>query len=120
MDRREKERYSKIASERIEILFKLMEEETLRRNYVRADRYLKIAREISTSNNVRLRGYKTKFCKYCGTYFNSGNSRVRMNPEKHRIEIECLKCRRKKYFGYAHEQKEKRKKMKNKKNKKLN
>jgi len=119
MHQKEKEICKKIALERIEILFDLMEKETLKRNYERANRYLKIAREISTSYNIRLRGYKIKYCRYCNIFFNSENSRVRLNPKKHRIEIECLKCGKKKYFGYLQEQKEKRrtkylKKVKNK------
>jgi len=103
---RDEEKFKEIAKERIEILFELVRrcsDEELARNYV------KLAKRISEFCNVRLKDKKALFCKKCFTFFNSKNSKVRLNPKKKRVEILCLNCGYKRFYGYVKEVKLKRK-----------
>jgi ribonuclease P protein subunit RPR2 len=57
----------------------------------RSDRYVQIARRISTRNRVRMpRALKHLFCKHCGCFLPPGKKRVRL---LHGIIIStCLSC----------------------------
>lgn len=89
-----------IANERIEILLNLAREESLNGNYERAKRYVQLIIEIAKYCNVRLGKRKMLFCKKCNNYFNSKNSKVRINSKKRRVEILCLNCGFKRFYGY--------------------
>lgn len=95
-----------LAEERVEILFNLArnEQEDVARDYV------KLAVRIAKFCNLRLGKKKALFCKQCHTFFNSENSRVRLNSKKKRVEILCLRCGYKRFYGYGREQKERRRK----------
>jgi len=110
--KRDEEKFKNIAEERIEILFRLAKtaDEEEAKNHVEAG--IKIAKFC----NLRIGNKKAMFCKQCHTFFNSENSRVRLNSNKKRVEILCLRCGYKRFYGYGMEQKEKRKKNKKRTN----
>lgn len=95
-----KEVEKKIANERIEILLNLAREEALKNNSERAKRYVHLLIKIAKFCNVRLGKRKSQFCKYCETYFTSQNSKIRINSKKRRVEILCLNCGKKRFYGY--------------------
>ena len=70
-----------IALERIEELFKQAE---LTKNRTLANRYVKIARDISSRLKIRIpKDLKRKFCKHCGSYLRLGTTvRIRLNKGK--------------------------------------
>lgn len=81
-----------IAGERIEILFRLAEDEALAHNLHRANRYVELARKIGMRYNVRVPGrYKRRYCRHCHSYLlPSVNSRVRLRNKK--LVIYCKNC----------------------------
>ena len=89
---RKKEQRRKIASERINILMDLAEEEAASGKLDRSDRYGQLAMKIGKRYNVGLPGdFNYRFCKACGTYrLPSVNSRTRMTGQY--ITVNCLKC----------------------------
>jgi len=65
---------SKIAKERIEILFKLAEEE-FTKHPDRSKRYLELIDKLRTKVNLRLtKEQKKRFCKKCHSYWIKGKT----------------------------------------------
>lgn len=90
MLKREKKLERKIASERIEILFRLMEE-TKREDYDLARRYVELAKRIAMKYRIKIpKEFKLKFCKKCLYPYKEGRFRVRI--AKSRVIITCLNC----------------------------
>lgn len=98
MYKKDDEKFKNIAEERVEILFELarknISDEETARDYVKA------AIRIAKFCNLRLGKKKALFCKKCCTFFNSENSKVRLNPRKKKVEILCLNCGYKRFYGY--------------------
>jgi len=82
-----------IASERIEILFGLAEEE-FEEHPKRSDRYVELARKIGMRYNVRIpKKYRMRFCSSCGNYLVPGkNCTVRTNSRTLSVETTCRNC----------------------------
>ena len=80
---------TEIAKKRIEMLFRLAKKETKEN----ANKYMKIARRISTKNKVKFTpSQKKSFCKNCISYLVPGkNARVRMH--KGMLIYYCLDCK---------------------------
>lgn len=100
MARRNKRVERRIARERIEILFKLAEEEALKRHFERSKRYVELARKIGMRYNTSLPSYlKRRFCHKCGSFLlPSVNCRVRLSKKK--ITIKCEDCGHRMRFPY--------------------
>jgi len=94
----------RIARERMEILFRLAEEEALAGHVARARRYVELARRLGMRYNVRVpREFKRRFCRRCLTYFvPSVNARVRVGHS--RVVVTCLTCGAVERFPYRAEQ----------------
>ncbi len=99
-----------IAKERIQILF-AQAENMASTDPGLSDRYVEIARDISTRINVPIpRELKRRFCRNCGAYLVYGaNARQRVNSEKQYVILTCLKCNQKKRIPYVKEKKERKK-----------
>ena len=99
-----------IANERIQILF-AQAEKMFSTDPGLSDRYVEIARDISTKLNVPIpRELKRRFCRNCGAYLVYGaNARQRVNSEKQYVILTCLKCNQKKRIPYVKEKKERKK-----------
>jgi ribonuclease P protein subunit RPR2 len=92
--RRRKEAYRsrEIARERIERLFQLAAQEQ-QLHPERSDRYVQLARAISTRVRVRIpRHLKMLICKGCRCYLPAWGSRVRLREKV--LTITCLRCGR--------------------------
>lgn len=77
-----------IAKERIEILFQQAKE-----NSKMADRYVQLARKIAMRARIPIpTKYKRKFCKFCHTYFQKGNYKIRL--KKGKKHYWCLACKK--------------------------
>lgn len=77
-----------IAKERIDILFQQAKE-----NSEMADRYVEIARKIAMKSRLSIPAkYKRMFCKYCHTYFQKGNYKIRL--KKGNKHYWCLTCKK--------------------------
>ncbi len=81
-----------IAGERIDILFRLAEEEALNHNLDRANGYVDLARKIGMRYNVRVPGqFKRRYCRFCHSYLiPSQNARFRVRGK--RIIVSCNNC----------------------------
>lgn len=81
-----------LALNRIEQLFELADS-AFKKNPERSDRYVHLARKISTKLKVRIPSiYKRKFCKKCGKFLKPGvNCRVR--TKKGMLIYSCLNCK---------------------------
>ena len=92
---------TKIAKERIEILFSLAEKE-FKRYPERSKRYVELARKIGLRYNVRLsKDDKRKFCKICNTLLKPGvSSKVRLDKSTKTINVQCLNCEKIYRFPY--------------------
>ncbi len=90
MLKREKKLERRIARERIEILFKMME--SMRdQDYELARRYVELAKRIAMKYRVKIpKKYKILFCKKCLYPYRDGLFRVRVR--KSRVIITCLNC----------------------------
>ncbi|MDI6730234.1 MAG: hypothetical protein QMD06_01670 [Candidatus Altarchaeum sp.] len=102
--KKDEEKFKGLAEERIEILFGLAKTDTEES----AKEYVKSAIKIAKFCNLRLGNKKGLFCRQCQTFLNPENSMVRLNSKKKRVEILCLRCKYKRFYGYGKEQKEKR------------
>ncbi len=102
--KKDKEKFKGLAEERVEILFGLAKTDTEES----ARDYVKSAIRIAKFCNLRLGNKNGLFCRQCQTFFNPENSRVRLNSKKKRVEILCLRCGYKRFYGYGKEQKGKR------------
>lgn len=103
--RRDKTKERKIARERIGILMERAEEEAIKGNTKRTDRYVSLAKKIGTRYNVRFpRSLKRKICKHCDSFLlPSVNCRVRLN--KRTVSIYCYKCEQYTRIPYVKEKK---------------
>jgi ribonuclease P protein subunit RPR2 len=99
MRRRRREVIKKIANERIQILFRLAEEE-FDKHPERSHRYVSLARKISMRHRVRMpKWLKRRICKGCGRFLVYGkNARVRL--KNRRTCITCLECGRVMRYPY--------------------
>lgn len=84
---------TKIAKERIEILFRLAEKE-FKSHPERSKRYIELARKIGLRYNVRLyKDEKRKFCKNCNILLKPGmTSKIRLDKSTKTINVQCLNC----------------------------
>ncbi len=90
MLKRERKLEKKIAKERIDILFKLMEE-MKDKDYDLARRYVELARRIAMKYRIKIpKVFKLKFCKKCLYPYKEGRFRVRI--AKSRVIVTCLNC----------------------------
>ena len=90
MLKRERRIERKIARERIDKLFQMMEE-MKNKDYELARRYVELARRIAMKYRIKLpKEYKLKFCKKCLYPYKEGRFRVRI--AKSRVIITCLNC----------------------------
>jgi ribonuclease P protein subunit RPR2 len=88
MNRKRKQEQKKVAKERVSIL---MSEAEKTPEY--ANRYVHLARKIAMKVNIKFpRLLQRKFCKYCYSFLNSKNSRVRTTKGK--VVITCLECKK--------------------------
>ena len=91
---KEKTSRSKIARERIIGLFE-MARKNARENPAFAQRYVDIARKISSSYKVRIPSeYKKQICRHCKSFITPGidcRIRIQKRREPH-IVITCLNC----------------------------
>jgi len=89
---RSQEFFRKTARERINSLF-LKAAEAFRENSGFADRYVEIARKISTKYKVRIPAkFRRKFCKNCHKYlFPSVNCRIRISNKN--VICYCFNCK---------------------------
>ena len=102
------EKFSRIAKERIEILF-----DEAKKIYSYdpklSDRYVYLARKIAMKYKVRIPPeLKRRFCKHCYSFFMQGKN-CRVRTAKGKVVYYCLNCRKYTRFPYIKEQKEKRK-----------
>ena len=84
---------TKIAKERIQILFSLAEKE-FKLHPERSKRYIELARKIGLRYNVRLsKEQKRRFCKNCNTLLKPGvSSKVRLDKSTKTVNVQCLNC----------------------------
>lgn len=92
---------TKIAKERILILFSLAEKE-FKKHPERSKRYIELARKIGLRYNVRLsKVEKRRFCKNCNTLLKPGTtSQIRLDKKTKAINVICLAC--KKVYRYQY------------------
>ncbi|MFH1591992.1 MAG: ribonuclease P protein component 4 [Candidatus Woesearchaeota archaeon] len=82
----------KIASERIEILFKEAKKVS-KQNLQLSNRYITLARKISTKLKVRIpKEYKKLFCKNCYKYFLPGKT-LRTRTKNKKLIYFCYNCK---------------------------
>ncbi|MGB9675182.1 MAG: ribonuclease P protein component 4 [Candidatus Nanoarchaeia archaeon] len=86
--------WKKIASERIDILFKEAEAAAKTGNIDRATRYLFLARKLAMKFNLRFsREQRRKFCHKCYTWLQPGkNVQIKLNPKLKAVEYICKAC----------------------------
>lgn len=108
MPKRKKGQERRIARERIDRLFHLAEQEALKGNMVRANRYVDLGRRIGMRYNVRLPSeHKRRVCKGCHAYLlPPKTARVRIGES--RVVTTCLACGTVMRFPYLREQKARR------------
>lgn len=87
------EAWTKIAEERISILFGLAGKE-FAKHPERSKRYVELARRIGMRYNVRFsKDMKMRFCRKCFSYLKPGvSSRVRTNKDRQAVTVTCLSC----------------------------
>lgn len=90
-----KHKFKQIASTRIKTLFELANS-MFKENPSLSNRYLKIARDISTKHKVSFtKDQKFVYCKSCGTYLRPGvNAKFRTSKSKLVITCDCGAVRR--------------------------
>lgn len=90
MKRRQVYEARDLARQRMQRLFDLAHEEHSRHPEL-SDRYVDIARRISTRLRVRMpRDLKRRFCKHCGCYLPAQVRRVRLRDGM--VTVTCLRC----------------------------
>lgn len=96
-----------IARERIDILFKLADQE-FNQHPERSNRYVKLARNIGKKYNIRIpRIWRRRFCKNCYMFLKPGiNSQVRLSNSC--VIIKCYECGKIMRIPYIKQKKEKR------------
>jgi ribonuclease P protein subunit RPR2 len=96
-----------IGKERIDILFKLADQE-FSRNPERSHRYIKLARNISTKYNIRMPPqWRRRFCKNCYKFLKPGNN-CKIRITKGKVHLKCLECGQMMRVPYEKEKKLKR------------
>ena len=81
-----------IAAKKIKVLFNEADN-----NHSKANRYIKIARDIAMKINLSMpKNLRKKYCKYCNNYFTSKNHRVRTRNKM--VVYYCFNC--KKYMKF--------------------
>jgi len=92
--------HSKIAKERINILFKEAAS-MFKKDSKLSNRYVELARKIAMKYKVKIPpALKRRFCKHCHAYLvPSKNCRVRLT--KHKVVYYCLNCKKYMRFPYA-------------------
>lgn len=92
---------TRIARERIQILFSLAEKE-FNKYPERSRRYIQLARKIGLRYNVRLsKELKRKFCKNCNSLLIPDKSeQVRIDSKNKTIVRTCLNCNRTYRYPY--------------------
>ena len=81
----------RLASERIERLFELAEEDFSKKPE-NSRRYVKLARKIAMRYNIKLgSGLKRKFCRKCSAYLKYGTNSTR-RIKKRVVLIRCWGC----------------------------
>lgn len=89
-DKKKENFVAKISLERIYRLFELAESE-FAKHPERAKRYVELARKISRRNKAIIpQELKKKFCKKCGAFLNSKNSKIRIT--KGYFCVTCKEC----------------------------
>ena len=93
-----------IALDRIKTLFK--EARTVfRKDKALANRYVKLARELSMKYKVRIPSVlKRRFCKHCYHYLMPGEN-LRVRTRKGNVVYYCMNCKKYMKFGYKNTQK---------------
>ncbi|MFP4188748.1 MAG: ribonuclease P protein component 4 [Halobacteria archaeon] len=91
-----------LARERIERLFELADE-VHDENPERAERYVERAREIATSERVRMPSHlKRRYCGSCGAHLVPGdNARVRLRSDRGHVVVRCKECGATERYGYG-------------------
>jgi len=92
---------SKIAEERIRILFNQAEERFDKEPKL-ANRYIELAQKIGERTQTSIpNNLKKHFCSNCNTYWRHGNNcEVRIDSKNQLIRYKCLKCGGKQKYGY--------------------
>jgi len=82
---------TKIASERMEILFQRAEEE-FALHPERSNRYVEMSRKIAAKYNLKMpSSWRGRFCRNCNQFLKPGfNSQVRL--EDSMVNIKCMEC----------------------------
>jgi ribonuclease P protein subunit RPR2 len=98
-----------IGKERIDILFKLADNE-FSRFPERSHRYVKLARNISTKYNIPMPPeWKRRFCKNCYKFLKPNmNCKVRLSKGK--VHFKCMECGKVIRVPYEKEKNQKRRK----------
>lgn len=98
------ESQTRIANERIDILFGLAEKE-FKSHPERSHRYAELARKISMRYNVKIpKQLKGRLCNYCYRYLVPGkNCMVRSNSAHQAMEIRCISCDKVSRYPYSKE-----------------
>jgi ribonuclease P protein subunit RPR2 len=98
-----------IALERLEILFKMAEDE-FHIHPERSNRYVEMAQNIAQKYNLQMPPYwRGRYCRACNKFLKPGfNSQVRLSNTQ--ITIRCMECGEKYKKPYIREQKVKRRK----------
>lgn len=95
-----------MASERIEVLFQQAADKASEGDVESASDRVRRAHAIALRNNVIVpKEFQLRYCRKCLTYLTSENSRRRLNPREHRMEVKCLACGHTRYLPYARERK---------------
>lgn len=90
--KKDAQRARELSRERMERLFQLAAE-AYDVHPDRCDRYVQIARRISTRMRVRMpRHLKALFCRHCGSYLPASETRVRLREGV--LTVTCLRCGR--------------------------
>jgi ribonuclease P protein subunit RPR2 len=105
---RKKSQEKRIALERIEALFEMAENEAMKKNWTRANRYVDLARTIGMRYNVTPGpALRRKFCRGCGTFLlPPATARIRVGDGK--VVCTCLKCGRVTRYPYVRERRDRR------------
>ena len=88
--RKDTQKIRDLARQRMERLF-LLAAQQHEQHPERSDRYVQIARQISTRNRVRIPSHlKTQFCRNCGRFLSPSGKRTRLRDGI--LTTSCLSC----------------------------
>lgn len=84
---------SKIAKERIEILFNKAKQ-VFNKSHSLANRYITLARKLAMKTKTKIpRKYKRLFCKHCYKFMMPGVT-CRVRTQKGKVVYYCLNCKK--------------------------